>query len=266
MVDEKNKNDKTGFLKNLPMFKSFSYDSLVNLGEIIEFRTVPCGQIILSFDQSLTEFYIIKRGRCNVYRRLYLEKDGLMKTLKIFVGEFGPGDYFGERGIIEYHGYIDIKSIELIDKLLIKTQLDKDIIRSELTVVAIEDKNENSSIYDIDEIEKSNVKAKPQQINNKDTEENQEYQKKQHRKRNTIELAVIPLAKARLKLQNVIEYSKYEKLTQDDLYCLYMEYDKKKQWNKLKEHFNNERLKEIKCDPNFNESKLDEMAGKERWK
>jgi len=275
MVEEKNKNEKAGFLKKLSIFQNFAFDSLFNFAESVEYRMIPCGQTILSFNQPLEEFYIVKRGKCNVYRRLYLEKDGVMKSLKIYVGQYGPGEYFGERGIIEYHGYLHIKSMEIIDKLLIKPQVDKDTIRSELNVVAIDDLNEKLSIYDDDDTEKSIQKSKQQQqqqqqkqqYNGSEIKDTQIEQKKEKPKKNdTIELAVIPLSKARLKLQNMIEYSKYEKLTQDDLYCLYMESDKKKQWNKLREHYNNERLKERTCDPNFDESKLDEMAGKERWK
>jgi len=272
MVEEKNKNEKAGFLKKLPIFQNFTFDSLFSFAESVEYRAIPCGQTILSFNQPLEEFYIVKRGKCNVYRRLYLEKDGLMKSLKIYVGQYGPGEYFGERGIIEYHGYLHIKNMEIIDKFLIKSQGEKDIIRSELNVVAIDDLNEKTSIYDDDDTEKSSLKSKSSSpphhhTNGQENEDKPVHQKKQQQKKNnTIELAVIPLSKARLKLQNMIEYSKYEKLTQDDLYCLYMESDKEKQWNKLKEHFNNERLKELTCDPNFDESKLDEMAGKERWK
>ncbi|ORY26190.1 hypothetical protein LY90DRAFT_674617 [Neocallimastix californiae] len=274
MIEEKEKQEKTAFLKTLSIFKTFSYDSLFNFSECVEYRTIPCGQTILNFNQPLDEFYIIKRGKCNVYRRLFLERDGQVKTAKIYVGQFGPGDYFGERGIIEYHGFLHIKNIEIIDQFFSNPIADKDPILSELCVVAVKDKCE-PSIYDteldqqeINYTNKSNANdsTTPDFLKQTISIEEKKFQQKKIREEKTIELAVIALNKARLKFQNTIEYSKFEKLSQDELYCKYLESSEEKNWNKLKEHLNNGRLKEILNDPTITVSKLDEMKGKERWK
>lgn len=209
----------------------------------------------------MEEFYIVKRGKCNVYRKLYLEKDGEVKAFKIYVGQYGPGEYFGERGIIEYHGFLNIKNLNLLSKFIEHPLQDKVPILSELMVVATEDKHE-PSIYDED---KDNNLESLLDSNSMNNEEKKAHQRKLKESK-VIELAVISLNKARLKIKNLIEYTKFEKLTQDELYCLYLESDQEKKWNKLKRQFNDDRLKEIYHDPNITESSLDEMKSKERWK
>ncbi|ORX56494.1 hypothetical protein BCR36DRAFT_345618 [Piromyces finnis] len=266
LIEEQDIKEKTKFLKTLFFFNNFSCDSLYSYAEIINYRTIPIGQTIIKFGQPLEEFYIVKRGKCNVYRRLFLERDGEEKVFKIFVGQYGPGDYFGERGIIEYHGFLNIKNIDLFSKFSKPIQ-DKVPIYSELTVVAAESKHE-VSIYDTNE-NKQDIKKIESEIlfNSKTTNiEEKKAQQRKLRESKTIELAVITLNKARIKFKNFIEYNKFEKLSQDDLYCLFLESNQDKKWNKLKRQFNNDRLREIYCDPNINETKLDEMNGKERWK
>ncbi|OUM63894.1 hypothetical protein PIROE2DRAFT_9499 [Piromyces sp. E2] len=264
---QQDKKEKTRFLKTVSLFSNFSYDSLYTFAEIINYRTVPVGQTILSFGQPLEEFYIVKRGKCNVYRKLYLEKDGEVKALKIFVGQYGPGDYFGERGIIEYHGFLNIKNIDLLSKFVEHPLQDKVPILSELMVVATEDKHE-LSIYDEEEVylDKKNSDEEPLLDPKTMNIEEKKNHLRKIKESKTIEVAVIALGKARLKIKNLIKYTRFEKLTQDELYCIYLESDQDKKWNKLKQQFNNDRLKEIYCDPNITETKLDEMNKKEKWK
>jgi CRP/FNR family cyclic AMP-dependent transcriptional regulator len=84
----------TTVLKSVPMFASFSPDQLRALVAMIMRRSAPRGSAILQEGAVADALYVVVSGRVKV---MMGEEDGKETILSIL----GPGEFFGEMGLID---------------------------------------------------------------------------------------------------------------------------------------------------------------------
>ena len=84
----------TTVLKSVPMFVSFSQDELRALAPMITRRSAPRGAAIMREGDAIDFLYIVISGRLKV---MMGEADGKETILSIL----GPGEFFGEMGLID---------------------------------------------------------------------------------------------------------------------------------------------------------------------
>ena len=84
----------TTVLKSVPMFASFSPDELRALVGMIARRSAPRGSAIMHEGDPVDSLYIVISGRLKV---MMGEADGKETILSII----GPGEFFGEMGLID---------------------------------------------------------------------------------------------------------------------------------------------------------------------
>ena len=84
----------TTVLKSVPMFASFSPDQLRALMVMISRRSAPRGAAIMREGDPVDSLYIVISGRLKV---MMGEADGKETILSII----GPGEFFGEMGLID---------------------------------------------------------------------------------------------------------------------------------------------------------------------
>ena len=84
----------TTVLKSVPMFVSFSQDELRALAPMITRRSAPRGTAIMREGDVIDFLYIVISGRLKV---MMGEADGKETILSIL----GPGEFFGEMGLID---------------------------------------------------------------------------------------------------------------------------------------------------------------------
>ena len=81
-------------LKSVPMFGSFPEDQLRALARMVMRRSVPRGSVIMAEGDRVDSLYIVLSGRLKV---MMGEADGKEVILSII----GPGEFFGEMGLID---------------------------------------------------------------------------------------------------------------------------------------------------------------------
>jgi CRP/FNR family cyclic AMP-dependent transcriptional regulator len=84
----------TTVLKSVPMFASFSQDQLHALAPMVARRSAPRGMAIMHEGDPIDSLYIVLSGRLKV---MMGEADGKETILSII----GPGEFFGEMGMID---------------------------------------------------------------------------------------------------------------------------------------------------------------------
>ena len=84
----------TTVLKSVPMFASFSPEELRALAAMVMRRSVPRGSAVMHEGDPVDSLYIVISGRLKV---MMGEADGKETILSIL----GPGEFFGEMGLID---------------------------------------------------------------------------------------------------------------------------------------------------------------------
>ena len=84
----------TTVLKSVPMFGSFPEDQLRALATMVTRRSAPRGSVIMREGDRIDSLYIVISGRLKV---MMGEADGKEVILSIL----GPGEFFGEMGLID---------------------------------------------------------------------------------------------------------------------------------------------------------------------
>ena len=83
-------------LRALPMFAKLGDDSLVNIGKVAALRRVARHGIVLNAGDSIDSMYLILSGGLKVVMG---DHDGR----EVILCMLGPGDFFGEMGVIDDH-------------------------------------------------------------------------------------------------------------------------------------------------------------------
>lgn len=83
-------------LRNIPLFKDLSGIDFANLEKITQVVAYPAGQVIFREGDESDSFYVIKSG--SVYILKNTKPDG---TGGEEISTLGPGDFFGEMGVID---------------------------------------------------------------------------------------------------------------------------------------------------------------------
>ena len=84
----------TAALKSVPMFASFAEDQLRTLVTLVSRRNAPRGSVIMREGDPVDSLYIVVSGRLKV---MMGESDGK----EVILGILGPGEFFGEMGLID---------------------------------------------------------------------------------------------------------------------------------------------------------------------
>jgi len=84
----------TTVLKSLPMFAGFSAEQMRSLAAMVTRRSAPRGSAIMHEGDAVDSLYIVISGRLKV---MMGEADGKETILSIL----GPGEFFGEMGLID---------------------------------------------------------------------------------------------------------------------------------------------------------------------
>jgi CRP-like cAMP-binding protein len=90
-----NVTDLAGTLANVPLFEGLDRKTIRQLAEHAKPRTYAPGERIVTEDAPASAFYVILRGKVKVER-------GHDNPLQ-WIGELGPGDFFGEMALLEEH-------------------------------------------------------------------------------------------------------------------------------------------------------------------
>jgi CRP-like cAMP-binding protein len=86
--------DKLEHLKNIPLFKDIADKDIESIAERLEEIVVPAGKIIFESGDKGDCFYIIKKGKVNVYI------NNTESNEKVILSTLWSGDYFGEMALI----------------------------------------------------------------------------------------------------------------------------------------------------------------------
>ena len=81
-------------LKSVPMFAAFPEDQLRTLATLVARRSAPRGSVIMAEGDQVDSLYIVMSGRLKV---MMGEADGK----EVILGILGPGEFFGEMGLID---------------------------------------------------------------------------------------------------------------------------------------------------------------------
>ena len=81
-------------LRTVEVFCSLPIASMERLADLLVEVTYQPGETVVRQGEEGTAFYVIAHGRCKVTRSSTLSWEQLL-------GEYGPGDYFGERALLE---------------------------------------------------------------------------------------------------------------------------------------------------------------------
>ena len=84
----------TKVLKSVPMFAAFREDQLRSLLTVVMRRNAPRGTVIMAEGDRIDSLYIVISGRLKV---MMGEADGK----EVILGILGPGEIFGEMGLID---------------------------------------------------------------------------------------------------------------------------------------------------------------------
>jgi len=84
----------TSVLKSVPMFAAFGEDQLRALAPAVMRRDAPRGSVIMAEGDRVDSLYIVVSGRLKV---MMGEADGK----EVILGIIGPGEIFGEMGLID---------------------------------------------------------------------------------------------------------------------------------------------------------------------
>jgi len=84
----------TSVLKSVPMFAAFREDQLRTLAPAVMRRSAPRGAVIMREGERVDSLYIVVAGRLKV---MMGEADGK----EMILGILGPGEIFGEMGLID---------------------------------------------------------------------------------------------------------------------------------------------------------------------
>ena len=84
----------TTVLKSVPLFASFSDEQLRALVSVVTRRSAPRGSVIMAAGDPIDSLYIVISGRLKV---MMGDADGKEVILSLI----GPGEYFGEMGLID---------------------------------------------------------------------------------------------------------------------------------------------------------------------
>ena len=84
----------TTALKSVPMFATFREDQLRALATVVTRRSAPRGSVIMREGDAVDSLYIVISGRLKV---MMGEADGK----EVILGLIGPGEFFGEMGLID---------------------------------------------------------------------------------------------------------------------------------------------------------------------
>ena len=84
----------TAALKSVPMFATFGEDQLRTLVTLVSRRNAPRGSVIMREGDPVDSLYIVVSGRLKV---MMGESDGK----EVILGILGPGEFFGEMGLID---------------------------------------------------------------------------------------------------------------------------------------------------------------------
>jgi CRP/FNR family cyclic AMP-dependent transcriptional regulator len=84
----------TTVLKSVPMFAAFREDQLRMLVPVVTRRSAPRGSVIMAEGDRVDSLYIVLSGRLKV---MMGEADGK----EVILGIIGPGEFFGEMGLID---------------------------------------------------------------------------------------------------------------------------------------------------------------------
>jgi CRP/FNR family cyclic AMP-dependent transcriptional regulator len=84
----------TTALKSVPLFGSFPEDQLRALATMVTRRSAPRGSVIMHEGDPTDSLYIVMSGRLKV---MMGEADGK----EVILGIIGPGEFFGEMGLID---------------------------------------------------------------------------------------------------------------------------------------------------------------------
>jgi CRP-like cAMP-binding protein len=90
-----NVTDLAGTLANVPLFEGLDRKTIRQLAEHAKPRTYAPGERIVAEDAPASAFYVVLRGKVKVER-------GHDNPLQ-WIGELGPGDFFGEMALLEEH-------------------------------------------------------------------------------------------------------------------------------------------------------------------
>jgi CRP-like cAMP-binding protein len=83
-------------LANVPLFASLDRKTIQRLAEHAKQRTYAADERIVTEDAPASAFYVVVRGRVKVER-------GHEGNPLQWIGELGPGDFFGEYALLEEH-------------------------------------------------------------------------------------------------------------------------------------------------------------------
>jgi CRP/FNR family cyclic AMP-dependent transcriptional regulator len=81
-------------LKTVPLFAGFQNEQLRTLATVITRRSAPRGSVIMAEGDRVDSLYIVISGRLKV---MMGEADGK----EVILGILGPGEFFGEMGLID---------------------------------------------------------------------------------------------------------------------------------------------------------------------
>ena len=84
----------TAALKSVPMFATFGENQLRTLVTLVSRRNAPRGSVIMREGDPVDSLYIVVAGRLKV---MMGESDGK----EVILGILGPGEFFGEMGLID---------------------------------------------------------------------------------------------------------------------------------------------------------------------
>jgi CRP/FNR family cyclic AMP-dependent transcriptional regulator len=84
----------TTVLKSVPLFASFPDEQLRTLVTVVTRRSAPRGSVIMAAGDQIDSLYIVISGRLKV---MMGDSDGKEVILSLI----GPGEYFGEMGLID---------------------------------------------------------------------------------------------------------------------------------------------------------------------
>ena len=84
----------TTVLKSVPLFASFSDEQLRTLVGVVTRRSAPRGSVIMAAGDPIDSLYIVISGRLKVMM-------GDAEGKEVILSLIGPGEYFGEMGLID---------------------------------------------------------------------------------------------------------------------------------------------------------------------
>ncbi len=84
----------TTVLKSVPMFASFAENQLRMLVPVVTRRSAPRGSVIMAEGDRVDSLYIVLSGRLKVMM-------GEANGKEVILGIIGPGEFFGEMGLID---------------------------------------------------------------------------------------------------------------------------------------------------------------------